>query len=166
MQGTCCSRPRIFSNQWELEGDGDLSGYPAGQSRWGNARRVGWSHARGNECAAGAGLYQNRRDAGCDRPLHPAVAAGGVRRVRFLALSGGGRGLSDGSHPRGRTVTHGPRRERAVCGPGSVRGAADGRLPAAGAAIQARLPRRLPLTDGTRRISHRRGIPGRYRGAR
>ena len=39
-------------------------------------------------------------------------------------------------------------------------------LPAAGAAIQARLPRRLPLADGARRVSHRRRIPGRYRGAR
>ena len=39
-------------------------------------------------------------------------------------------------------------------------------LPAAGAAVQARLPRRLPLADGAGRLSHRRRLPGRHRGAR
>ena len=45
-------------------------------------------------------------------------------------------------------------------------GAADGRLPAAGAALQTRLPRRLPFADGAGRLPHRRRRSGRHRRAR
>ena len=61
---------------------------------------------------------------------------------------------------------HGAGGERALRGAGGARGAADGGLSAAGAAVQARIPRRLPVADRAGRLPHRRRLPGRHRGAR
>ena len=44
--------------------------------------------------------------------------------------------------------------------------AADRRMSAAGAVVQARLPRRFPFADGAGRLSYRRRLPGRHRDAR
>ena len=63
-------------------------------------------------------------------------------------------------------VPHGDARQREVYGAGRHGGTADRGVPAAGADLQAGVPRRFPLAHGAGRISDRRRLPGWHRDAR
>ena len=93
-------------------------------------------------------------------PLVAFAALGSSRYLVVAADSATAAILAGGLSPLA------PVGERALRRARRPRGAADGRLSAAGAALPARLPRRLPFADRAGRLPHRRRLPGRHRRAR
>src|SRR6185437_11581862 len=93
-------------------------------------------HAGGPGDPPGAGLREDRGNAGGDRPVHDATSDGRVRRPRLLTAPGRRRGLGD-------------------------RRPAHRRAAAAGPAGPTRIPRQLPVADRSDRIPRRCWHPGR-----